>query len=176
MGMNSMKSRKDGLSKEALLELIKSNPFWGTIDDSIVQELLPSMEYVLLPQGETLIQQGDASEAMYVVVKGDLQAISILQDDTEIPLGKIGPGEPIGEIQILAGGGHTASVRALGDAELIRLSKSALENLLKKSPDLVSVLADISRKRLLHNQLAHILPTLFCPLDDIMLQGIEDQV
>lgn len=176
MGMNSMKSQKDSLSKEALLKLIRSNPFWGAVDDSIVQELLPSMEYVLLQQGETLIRQGDASEAMYVVVKGELQAISILPDDTEIPLGKIGPGEPLGEIQILAGGRHTASVRALSDAELIRLSKSALENLLHKSPDLVSVLADISRRRLLHNQLAHILPTLFGPLDDIMLQDIEDQV
>ena len=176
MRINFMKSQKNGLSKEALLELIRSNPFWGTIDDSILQELLPSMEYVLLPQGETLIGQGDASEAMYVVVKGDLQAISILPDDTEVPLGRIGPGEPIGEIQILAGGKHTASVRALCDAELIRLSKSALEDLLLKSPDLVSVLADISRRRLLHNQLAHILPTLFGPLDDTMLQGIEDQV
>jgi len=171
-----MKSRKDGLSKEALLDLIRSNPFWRTIDDSIVQELLPGMEYVLLQQGEPLIHQGDASEAMYVVVKGDLQAINVQSDNTEIPLGKIGPGEPIGEIQILAGGKNTASVRALSNSELIKLSKTALEKLLLKSPDLVYVLADISRRRLLHNQLAHILPKLFGSLDDTMLQDIEDQV
>ncbi|HVN72278.1 MAG TPA: cyclic nucleotide-binding and patatin-like phospholipase domain-containing protein [Desulfomonilia bacterium] len=171
-----MKSDKDGLSKEALSELIRSNPFWAAVSDSIIEDLLPSMEYVHIKQGETLIRQGDISEAMYVVVKGNLQAVSIQPDETEIPLGKIGPGEPIGEIQILAGGKNTASVLALSDAEVVKFSKTALENLLHKSPDLVSVLADISKRRLLHNQLANILPTLFGPLDDTMLQDIEDQV
>lgn len=171
-----MELSNDRLTENDVLTLIKSNPFWGTLSASIIQELLPCMEYVKVDAGETLLKQDDPSQAMYVVMKGRLQAVIDQPDGHAAFVGTIGPGEPIGEIQILSGGRHTASVRALSEAELIRLSRETLEKLLRQSPEMISVLADISKRRLLHIQLGVVLSRLFGPLGEEELRTIEGRV
>jgi NTE family protein/lysophospholipid hydrolase len=120
----------------------------------------------VLPPGSVLFREGEPSDAMYLVLRGELQATVADAQQGEIVVGRIGPGEPVGEMQILSGGTRTATVRAISEAEIVRASRHAVERLVRDAPDAI-------RRRVRRNQLVSILSTHFGVLDGAMLGEIE---
>ncbi|MDQ2695663.1 MAG: patatin-like phospholipase domain-containing protein [Pseudomonadota bacterium] len=143
------------------------------LGDEALAALAAGLEQVTLAAGEPLFRQGDPSDALYVVLDGLLQAVITHDDGSAVAVGKIGPGKPVGEIQVLAGGRRTASVHALLDTRLARLSRAACEGLAQRYPDAVAYMARMTRRRLRHNQLLAILPRLFGALDEAQIHDIE---
>ncbi|MBI1199734.1 MAG: cyclic nucleotide-binding domain-containing protein [Phenylobacterium sp.] len=78
-----------------------------------------------LPGGQKLFGQGDASDQLFVVRTGRLGAFR--QEEGQEPhfLGVIRPGEPAGEMALIAGIPHTANVYALRDSEIFAVPKEA---------------------------------------------------
>ena len=84
------------------------------------------LEEVRLPAGEPLFRLGDPSDAMFLIAEG---AVDIVRGDgaREGLIDTLFPGEPVGELQLLAGGKRTATARARDPALLVRLSRSAFD-------------------------------------------------
>src|SRR6478672_8186836 len=94
----------------------------GTSAD-LLGELEPQLEWVALPRGTTLMEQGEVGDHLYFVVSGRLTASAVRDDGTQVPLGEMGPGESVGEMALLGNGGpRTATVVTVSDCELLRLS------------------------------------------------------
>lgn len=149
----------------------------ASLDDSVLDEIVPHMEKLTLNRGDILVRQGDSSFSIFIVIEGRFQAKIAQKDGTEVIAGEIGQGEPIGEIQALTGGAHTATVYARTDAAaVLRLLPEAVEIITKRSPETVRHMFSIARKRLLQSQLATLLPTIFESLDDTALRDISTQV
>ena len=142
------------------------------IDESLAEDLYRESEPRVIPAGGALFRAGQPADAMYVVMSGEL--IATVETPTgAVAVGRIRPGEPVGEMQVLSGGARTATVSATADTAVARISREAIERLARERPYVVSNLAEAIRRRLRHNQLATILPGVFGPLDDAMLQDIE---
>src|SRR6185437_10443387 len=78
-----------------------------------------------LPGGQTLFKAGDTSGELYVLRVGRLGAIR-REPGHEIQfLGVIRPGEPAGEMSLVAGAPHSANVLALRDSEILALPRDA---------------------------------------------------
>jgi CRP-like cAMP-binding protein len=135
------------------------------------------LERVELAAGEVLLRKGEKAEALYVVVAGLLRATTIQDGGGELTLSEFGPGEMAGEMAILAGGGvYSATVSAAEDAVLVRVPREAFERMAKSAPKAVREMAGGIRRRLARDQLAIGLPKLFGPLDETMLQFVEERV
>jgi NTE family protein/lysophospholipid hydrolase len=159
-----------------LLTDLKTSDLFENVDQELLERLgHGNLTRIFVSQGEMLIQQGGASNALYVVVRGQLKAI-LNQENNQIVFGSIGEGEIVGEMQILLGGKHTANVYALTDAELIKLPKTTFEKLIDKSPDILQKMALIIVQRLRHDQLVAILPDLFGPCDETTIQALDTQI
>lgn len=78
-----------------------------------------------LPGGSKLFGQGDASDMLYVVRTGRLGAFRREEGQEAQFLGVIRPGEPAGEMALIAGIPHSADVYALRDSEIFAMSKQA---------------------------------------------------
>ncbi len=78
-----------------------------------------------LPGGQKLFGQGDPSDQLFVVRTGRLGAFR--REDGQEPhfLGVIRPGEPAGEMALIAGVPHSADVYALRDSEIFAVPKAA---------------------------------------------------
>lgn len=78
-----------------------------------------------VPGGQKLFSQGDPSDQLYVVRTGRLGAFR--REDGQSPhfLGVIRPGEPAGEMALIAGVPHSADVYALRDSEIFAVPKQA---------------------------------------------------
>ncbi|MGH7855644.1 MAG: cyclic nucleotide-binding and patatin-like phospholipase domain-containing protein [Candidatus Binatia bacterium] len=107
-----------------------------SIDHFALADLLPNLDWVFLAGGETLFRAGDAGDSMYVVMAGRLRIFAEGNNDTAVAIREIGRGESVGELALLTGKPRSATVRAIRDTELARLSRAAYEDILKKHPQL----------------------------------------
>jgi CRP-like cAMP-binding protein/predicted acylesterase/phospholipase RssA len=148
----------------------------GGVEAGPLAALRSEVEVQVLAPGAILFHEGDASDALYVVVRGELRATVANSQRVEMFIGLIGPGEPVGEMQILSGGTRTATVTATTETELARVPRLAMERLVRDTPDTMRQLTDAIRRRARRNQLASILPSLFGALDELMFREVEASV
>jgi signal transduction histidine kinase len=113
---------------------LRDTPLFGGLDDAQMSRLVELGEIVDLAPGELLITEGDAADALYVVLDGELD-VTKRSGTSEIPLARVGPGALQGEIAALEGGRRLASVRAVGVAEVLRIPVDAVRALLSAGPD-----------------------------------------
>jgi NTE family protein len=77
-----------------------------------------------LPSGYYLFRQGDLGDAMYIVVSGRLQ-VRVESDRQVNVVNEIGRGETVGEMAIITGENRSASILAIRDCHLYRISKES---------------------------------------------------
>jgi CRP/FNR family cyclic AMP-dependent transcriptional regulator len=95
--------------------------------------------------GETIISAGEVDRALYIVSKGRLETL-LPGVEGDLHFGTIGPGSVAGEIAFLDGGPRSATIRAVSDGELLRLSFEAYEVLAARYPELGrAILLDLGR-------------------------------
>jgi len=92
------------------------------------------LDEVRVAAGTTIIRQGEPGDSLYVVQTG---AVEVLHRDPAGDVERIailGPRECFGEIAIFTGALRSASVVALVDTSLLRMSKEACEQLVAQCP------------------------------------------
>ncbi len=87
-----------------------------------------------LSGGEVLFRQGDPPDCLYIVVHGRLEVILERADGGREVVDQVGPGECIGEMALLADEPRSATIQAIRDSELVRLSKDKFDLLLDRYP------------------------------------------
>lgn len=90
--------------------------------------------------GQTLYRAGERTGRLFYLRAGDLAAFRDAPDATL--LGVIKPGEVIGEMALLSGSPHSATVVALRDSEVSSLDAEAVFEAARRTPE---IMADIAR-------------------------------
>ncbi|WP_240811633.1 patatin-like phospholipase family protein [Brevundimonas sp. M20] len=101
-----------------------------------------------LTGGETLFAEGDPADTLYLLRAGRLGVFrSESNDQPPQFVGVIRPGEPAGEMAMLAGSPHTADVVALRDSEVLALPRDAFFEAARTEPDLMVELSRLMIQR-----------------------------
>lgn len=109
-------------------------PLFAGIGRRDLARLIRDVEWFGVPGGWTLFREGDAADAVHVVVSGRLAALTRRPDGSETLVAEIGAGETVGEMAILSGERRSATLVALRDSEVIRLPRHAFERLVARNP------------------------------------------
>jgi NTE family protein/lysophospholipid hydrolase len=112
----------------------------AALEDGVEAEL----EWTVLPSGETLFPAGGAADSLYIVVTGRLAVLDV----HGALVAEIGPGETVGEMALLTGAPRSATVRAIRDSELVRLSRTGFERLVERQPRAALAIAQMVGERL----------------------------
>ena len=126
---------------EARKRILGHTELLGELDEEIVGELLAQVEWVQIAGGATLFRQGDAADALYIVVSGRLVAVFEEDDGSERLVREIGRGENVGELAMLTDEPRSATVRAVRDSELARVDRACFEALIARQPSAMTRLA-----------------------------------
>ncbi|MET0547244.1 MAG: patatin-like phospholipase family protein [Caulobacterales bacterium] len=102
-----------------------------------------AVEWISIPGGWPVFEAGDPADAIYFVLSGSLGAFRRLPSGKTELLGYIRPGEPVGEMAMVAGDAHTNAVYTLRDSELFRIERTAFNKLIRSYPALMNNLARI---------------------------------
>ena len=93
---------------------------------------------VSVSAGETVFRRGDEGDALYVVRSGRFRVTGATPSGAELTLGEIGPGDWAGEMAVLTGQPRSATLAAVEDGVLVRLPRSAFEDLARLYPAVAS--------------------------------------
>ena len=91
---------------------------------------------VSVPAGTRIVSQGEAPEFFYVIQSGRVRVFRETEDRIRTDLTELGPGTYFGEVALVTGQPRTASVEALEDAKLVKVSKQEFDSLLDQNPQL----------------------------------------
>ncbi|HZW16448.1 MAG TPA: patatin-like phospholipase family protein [Brevundimonas sp.] len=102
-----------------------------------------------LTGGETLFAEGDVADTLYLLRSGRLGVFRRDREGDRPPqfVGVIRPGEPAGEMAMLAGTEHTADLVALRDSEVLALPRDAFFEAARTEPDLMVELSRLMIQR-----------------------------
>ncbi len=107
---------------------------FGEFDTTMLTLLEPLLEWVEVGGGEILLRQHDAGDSLYFVISGRLQAFVTDDRGQHVVIGEIVRGETVGEMAIFSGEPRSASIIALRDSVLVKLSKHAFEQVIAAYP------------------------------------------
>ncbi len=121
---------------------------FGDLGDDALRELEARLEWMPLASGALLFREGDTGDEVYIVVNGRLRVFTTDVDGHERTLEEVGRGGILGELALLTGEARAASVLAVRDSDLLRLSKSAFDILLDSHPRAMMQIARAAASRL----------------------------
>jgi predicted acylesterase/phospholipase RssA/CRP-like cAMP-binding protein len=123
---------------------------FGPLDEKMLKFVEERIDWVALPAGETLFSEGDRGEELYFVLGGRLRAVArggrVLNEMTR--------GESIGEMALLTGEMRTATVLAVRDSDLVRVSRTAFEEIVARYPVVMQTIARVVVQRLMRKEKA----------------------
>lgn len=90
-------------------------------------------EFLPVQPMQQLIVEGEEQDSLYFVISGNLHAMTT-RSGRQVLLGKIGPGETIGEINIFHPGMASATVTAVEFSQIWRCDRQSLEDFMNVSP------------------------------------------
>jgi NTE family protein len=128
--------------------LARTLPMFEGLDQPLLEVLLHEFDWVAIQGGTTLFEAGDAPDALYCVISGSLGAFKQTAEGHRRLVGRIAAGEIAGEMALISGRPRTATVIALRDCELGRLSRSAFERVMRQHPEGLFRVAQLLVQRL----------------------------
>ena len=127
---------------EAPAELFARTDLFAVLSPEDRERLRGSAVRLMFHPGETIVRQAEAGSDLYVVERGVLSVYLLGPQAVEEEVGRLSAGHAFGEFSLLTGEPRTATVRALTEAVLWRIDKSALEPLLATNPGLPAALSN----------------------------------
>jgi CRP-like cAMP-binding protein len=134
------------------LKLLRSLELFQTLPEARLESLAALMEPLTIEDGRAFIVEGAKSDGLYYILSGRVRVAKRLGEGGEKDLAFAGPGECMGEMEILREGIRSASAYAVGQVELLRLKSDDLKRWLEADPALAArffaALAEVQSGRL----------------------------
>ncbi|MEP6914710.1 MAG: cyclic nucleotide-binding and patatin-like phospholipase domain-containing protein [Acidobacteriota bacterium] len=127
---------------------LAATPVFAGVSAGALAALDAAADWVLLAGGMTLFEQGNEPDALYLLVRGTLHVIVEDADGESHSVEYLEPGAVVGELGVLLAEPRSATLRALRDAELVRVPRATFMALLDTEPALGASLARLLGQRL----------------------------
>lgn len=157
----------DKMRREALLALLTRLarlPLFARLGYELRTALIDQMQWLAMPAGTVLYEQGDAPDALYVVLHGRLALSRRDGHGRERSLGWAVPGETVGEYALIADEPYPARAVAMRDSELLRLPRQGYQRLIDAHPRAMQEMARDALRRLASERVRPVLPQCFALL------------
>lgn len=115
------------------IALLKRISFFNDLSSTELMEINKVTERAVYRQGEVVVKEGTACDAFYIIKEG---TVKVVKDGRDIVT--IENGEPIGELSFIDKGLRSATVIALENTVLIKISSDKFTELMEKDKDLSS--------------------------------------
>jgi serine/threonine protein kinase/CRP-like cAMP-binding protein len=154
---NAIIERQPGFRK-ALLAFYKNrvgelmmakNPVFASLAPEDRRGLLAESVPVVARDQDLIVQEGEEGDALFLVRYGEVEVFRDVEG-IDVFINKLREGQFFGEMATLKGTSRTASVRAMGDVELLRIARGDLLQLLEQEPKLKDAFESAMAKR--HSQ------------------------
>lgn len=115
--------------------ILRKTPLFGTLTPREMQSLAGRISTRRFQSGEMLFGEGDPCSGLFVVAAGAVRIFKLSPAGREQILAIEGPGNSFAELPVFDGGNYPASASALGDTEMLFISRKDFQNFCREHPD-----------------------------------------
>jgi predicted acylesterase/phospholipase RssA/CRP-like cAMP-binding protein len=108
---------------------------FGELAPAIVNDLQNRLEWQVLETGETLFRQGESGTDMCIVVNGRLRVVYRDALGTLQTVGDLVTGETVGEFALLTDELRSATVYAVRETHVVRVTRAVFYELIERAPN-----------------------------------------
>ena len=128
--------------------MLRNVPLFAVLDEAQVLSLAGVMVRRSFPKGRTVMQAGDPTDSLYIIISGRVKVQMADDEGKEVILAGLGPGEFFGEMGLMDDEPRAASVVSTEPCEFVVITKDDFNALLKDNFDLAMVIMRGLVKRL----------------------------
>jgi NTE family protein len=128
--------------------ILKRVPVFSACNDQQLHLIADRTRLVEYKRGEYVFREGDAANAFYIISTGRVRIFSDKEGGPEKTFAVLHNGDSFGEVSLLTGETHSATVQAINDALILQIEKKDFEDVINKIPSLVLYLSRSLSKRL----------------------------
>ncbi|MGB5657909.1 MAG: cyclic nucleotide-binding domain-containing protein [Thermoanaerobaculia bacterium] len=164
---------------DEVLELRRQGGHLARLSEAEVRQFVGDLEQVSCAKGETLIRFGETVDRVFILLQGILIASTTSDDESEKVVRQLAPGDLLGVGALLAGGTHSAVVRAAEECRLAALTRQGFDKLLERDSETWTKISELILGWMQESQLATYLNELFGPfaVDELdVLRDLEAEV
>ena len=136
---------------ERLLERIE---LFKDMKKEEIQFLEKNIKEVHASKEDVVVKVGDSCSTMFILVEGLLHVYLPKENENEVFVGKILPGDYFGEMSLLTGQERSANVYAITDSILFEVTKETINQLINHRPSLMEELSNTIAIRHTQNEKA----------------------
>jgi lysophospholipid hydrolase len=107
-----------------------------------------ALEWVQVNSGQVLYNQGEESDAIYIVLNGRLRAIQDGENNNMKVIGEYGQGDSVGELEVLTESARPGSLHAIRDTEVAKFPKTLFNSLALEHPGITIKISKIIASRM----------------------------
>ncbi|HYJ14363.1 MAG TPA: cyclic nucleotide-binding domain-containing protein, partial [Candidatus Limnocylindria bacterium] len=133
---------------EPLADTILGVTIFSGLSREDVAKILGKLEERSFTAGETIIRQGDQGDAFYLIQTGAVQVVVDGGAGNSEIIAILGPRDWVGEMALFSGEPRSATIVAVKDSTLWRLSRQEWDDLIEKHPSLLLQCCATLSKRL----------------------------
>ena len=134
-----------GLTEEA--QSLARVPIFKRLEPHELEHLAQEVDQVNFKAGETIFNEHDRGDSLYVVETGSVRIWVFDEDVKEVTLAELKPGDFFGELAVLDRGERSSSATAIVDTHLHRLSSDDFQKFLMEHPDVsIDVICEIAAR------------------------------
>lgn len=108
-------------------QLLRSAAIFGGMEPENARSLIAMMNRREVSKGETIFNEGDQGDAMYIIVRGKVKLARTARDGRENLLALLGVGDMFGELSVFDPGARMSRAHAVEDSIIFELPKETLD-------------------------------------------------
>lgn len=131
-------------------------PLFTRLDDVLFGEALARVELIECTEGDTVFREGDTGDAFYLIREGKVEVYRTVDGGRRL-IAILADGQYFGEMSLLADEKRNASVECRTKVSLVKLSRDAFRDIVKRDERVAAGIAAVyaerkkSREDVLHN-------------------------
>jgi hypothetical protein len=137
-----------GLRLQRIQDVVARIPLFSSLDETDYRQFVENAAFHAFDAGEQIIRQGDPGGSIYAVLDGKVRVFTRDDQNNDLELAALGPGEFFGELSFVSGKLRAKSVAALETTFLAELSFSTMRKLMREHPSVEKNLMKYRNQRL----------------------------
>lgn len=130
----------------AVTEQLNRVDIFAPLSDEETERLAQLSRIRVYAPGEAIVRKGQEGSSMFVVLRGSVEVQIPVNGKTNV-INKLRENDFFGEMSLLTGEPRTATVVAIEETEVLRITKDALKPIFEANQDLVNTIGELVEER-----------------------------
>ncbi|MBN2719297.1 MAG: cyclic nucleotide-binding domain-containing protein [Deltaproteobacteria bacterium] len=131
-----------------LNNLLNTSPIFAPFDDVERQSLMDKFEPYLIDPGTVVIQEGEQSSGLYLIVIGEVSVTMTGDNGEPTEIERLKGNEIFGEVSLLSHSGAISTVTTATQTRVLMLPRARFSELIMTHPQVLELVAAISDERI----------------------------